>query len=216
MGAAALPVAMGAQAAGAIYAADSEEKSGLAQEGYYRHLARQSRREAELARIAGERQAHDIQDSAYAEYGRLKRGQRTLEGTQRAVAAANGAGGGATAEDIARDTADKALLDEMAIRFNADTQADEKLRQAGLTAFNLRSQADSYEVAGGQARLAAKKKAFATLLGGATSIASTYALSSRGPSNPTEPRIQTKTAGAPAGAYRYEPAASYRYDRRRR
>src|SRR3569832_1972699 len=103
MGAAALPVAIGLQAGGALYGAKSAEDAGIAQQGYYSYLAAQSRSEAGLAEAAGERQAHDIQDTAFRNYSQLKRGQAALRGSQVAAEGALGAGGGATAEDINRD-----------------------------------------------------------------------------------------------------------------
>lgn len=190
MGAAALPVAVGMQVMGSIHGAQSAQQEGRAQEGYYRYLAEQSRTEATLAEMAGAKQAHSVQDSAAYEFSRHSRGVKQLEGSQAAAAAANGVASSVTAEDIARDTVSRARLDEMAIRFNADSQADEVLRQAGLAAFNARGQARSYDMAGTQARRAGDRQAFATLLGGASSIASTFAMANAGP---------TKTPGAPAG-----------------
>lgn len=199
MGAAALPVAVGMQVAGTAYGAYSAEQAGIAQQGYYSYLASQSRSEADLTDAAGVRQAHGIQDAAFRNYSQLKRGQAQLTGAQVAAEAATGSGGSATAEDIARDSAHKGLLDEMAIRYNADTQADETLRQAGLTSFNLRSQADSYDIAGTQARLTAKRQEFATILGGAASVAGDF---------PARPSSVPPSPAGGGSSFGYSPAGT--------
>lgn len=201
MGAAALPAAIGLQVTGAVFGAYSAERAGLAQEGYYRYLASTAETNARLAEITGEQQARTVQDVAAQEFARLGRGVRRVEGAQRAAGAAAGISGSVTAEDIARDTEATARLEEMAIRFNADTQSAEILRQAGLSAFNLRSEAAGFRAAGSQARAAGKRAFLSSLIGGAASAAGTFALASRttdiGPS-PVRPNIR-KQFGVPRG-----------------
>lgn len=193
MGAAALPVAVGLQVAGGVYGAESAKAGGLAQEGYYRSLAATSDSNARLTEISGEKQARSIQDAASAEYVRLSRDVKRVGGAQRSAAAANGIAGSVTAEDIARDTADTAKLDEMAIRYNADSQSEEILRQAGVAAFNLRSDAEGYRMAGSQAKAAGNRAAVASLIGAATSVGSTFAMAS--PRTPAAPGKAAAVAG---------------------
>ena len=54
MGAAAFPIAIGAQAAGGLYSAWAQGQAGLAQSSYYSGLAETSRLNAQLAKTAGE------------------------------------------------------------------------------------------------------------------------------------------------------------------
>ena len=180
MGAAALPAALGLQVGGSLLQAQSELDSGRQKEAYYNYLARQSENQANLAEIEGQVNAHSIADAAAYTLARQKRDLRRIEGTQRAALAEKGISGGGTADDIARDTRREASLDEMAIRYNADQKASSILRQASMTAYGLRSQAYGYRDAGHQERSASKKRAFSTLLGGATSVASTLAYNKAG------------------------------------
>lgn len=166
---------MGLQAAGSIFGASSSDQAGRAQAGYYRYLGQQNEFQARVVEAAGSRQAGNIQDAAAVEYGKHLRNVKQVEGAQQAAGAAAGMAGTVTAEDIARDTANKARLDELAIRYNADSQADEVLRTAGITAFNLRSEAAGQRSAATQAERTGKRQATATLLGGASTIASTAA-----------------------------------------
>jgi hypothetical protein len=179
MGAAAIPAAIGLQVGGSLLSAEAGKTASLAQEGYYRTLANNAENNAMLAEVAGERQATNVRDAAAATYAQHLRGSKKLTGAQRAAAGAAGISGSVTAEDIARDTANTASLDEMAIRFNADSAADEVLRNAGLTALNLRAEADGYRMSGAEAKRAGKINYATTLIGGATSVASTAALAGR-------------------------------------
>lgn len=182
---AALPVAIGLQVAGTALSAEAGKANAAATEGYYRFLAGQSDKNAELTELAGQRQARGIQDAAAGTYGQHLRAKKQFLGAQRAAGAAAGVSG-ATAEDLARDTEDKAALDEMAIRFNADSSSDEVLRQAGLTAFNQRSEADGYRMSADEAKRAGKINYLTTLIGGASSVAGTMAMAGRGPSGPAQ------------------------------
>ncbi len=185
MGAAAIPAAIGLQVAGSAFAADSAQQAGKAQEGYYRYLASTSDANANLTELGGKVQSRSIQDAAAAEYVQNLRNVKRVEGSQRAGFAANGIAGSVTAEDIARDTNNTAKLDEMAITYNADTQSSEVLRQAGITAMNQRSEAAGYRMAGSQARIAGNRSAIASLIGGASSVASTIPMASaRTPASP--------------------------------
>lgn len=187
MGVAALPAAIGLQVAGSASSAYSAQQAGLAQEGYYKYVARQADSEANLAEAAGAKTAHSIEDAAAYEFSRMRRGVRQTQGAQAAALAASGNAGTTTAEDIARDTVDKARLDEMVIHYNADSQAGETLRQAGLSAYNLRSQAEGYRMAGSNARAAGDRAFVSTLLGGASSVASTFAMAYRPSTVPPPP-----------------------------
>ena len=179
MGAAAIPAAIGLQVGGSLFAADNARRTAAAQSGYYRTLANQADNSAMLAEVSGERQATNVKDAAAATYAQHLRGSKQLTGAQRAVAGAAGISGSVTAEDIARDTANKMSLDEMAIRFNADSTADEVLRNAGLTAMNLRADAGNYRMSGDEAMIAGKLNSYTSLIGGAASVASTAAMYGR-------------------------------------
>lgn len=171
MGAAA--AAIGVQAAGSIiggvFAAQGEKNEGLARQGYFELLASQAEGQAELVTLLGEKQSRAIQDSAAKNFTRFKRNIKRQKGAATAAIAAQGISGSATAEDIVRDAAESERLDELAIRFNADSQSDEVLQSARLRAVEFRSSAIQSRIAGESARRIGRERRTATLLSTATS-----------------------------------------------
>lgn len=205
MGAAMIPAAIGLQVAGSALAADGAQASAKATEGYYRFVAGQADSNANLTELAGQRQAREVQDAAAATYAQHLRATKQVRGAQRAAGAAAGVSG-VTAEDIARDTTDKAALDEMAIRFNADSASGEVLRQTGLTAFNQRAEGDVARMSADQAKQAGKLNLLTTLIGGASSVADTASRwKPSAASTPTDKRGnvgRSSPANLPRGSYR--------------
>lgn len=171
-----MAAAIGLQTAGAVSGAASAREQGVAQKNYYYYLAKQNEVQADQTLKAGNEQTSLIQDQGAFETGQLRKNERQTMGAQRAAAAASGIGAGsATLEDIARDTMTKADLDAAAIRYNADAKSWETQTTARNTAASLRAGATGYRYAGDNAITAGNINANASLLGGATSVANTWA-----------------------------------------
>lgn len=172
MGAASI-AAGGIQTVGGIYSAYGAREAGRAQEGYYRYLASAKDFEAAAAEVAGQQGARSIQDAAALEYARYTRDVKRLEGQQRTAAAAQGVAGSVTAEDIARDTANRKRIDEAAIRAEANQRAGAVVTQAGLASGAARGEARGFRSAAGTARRAGDRAFLSTLIGTAASVSST-------------------------------------------
>lgn len=170
---AALPIALGLQVGSSLLAAKAAQDEGKASSRYYDMLGVNADQNADLALAGGDRASREIQDQAASDAGRLRTDVRRVQGTQDATLAANGVGGGATAEDIARDTSAKARLDELAISYNADAKSAEVRRNASIESSNLRFQAAGYRVAGANANVAGRQRAMLSLVGGASQVATT-------------------------------------------
>lgn len=212
MGAAALPTALVLQTASGIGQAFSEKAASRAEAGYMDLLAQFAEGNARLVELAGERQASNVKDAAAFKFRSLLRDNARIRGTQRAAFAAKGTSGTVTAQDIARDTDARAQLDEDALRFNADSASEEILRTAGIEAFNLRTQAGGHRVAARNRRRAGDRAFFGTLLGTATSVASTVALSRFG-STRTTGSAPTPGVSRPAFSNAPRPSVNFRGSR---
>jgi hypothetical protein len=181
MGAAALPLALmgvstGLQIFGGIQQAKALREQGRAQQRYYHFLADQN--EADAAKILkeSEQQVTAIQDAGARETAGLKRVVSEVRGAQATTLAASGVGGGSvTAEDIARDTLRKENMDEMVIRFNADSRAYETRKSAVDKAHKLRVNAIFNRMGGANVNDASRRDMVTSLLDTATSVGSNWA-----------------------------------------
>lgn len=176
---AALPVAIGLQAGGALLSAKAAQDSGAASARYYNMLGLGSDLNADLTAAAGERNANQVQDQGARDTHALAEGVARTEGTQAAVMAANGTAGGATAEDIMRDTRAKARLDELAIRYNADVKSSEIRRGTAVDVMNKRMEGAGYRLTGSNKNAEGKANSILSLVGGASQVASTMYASRR-------------------------------------
>jgi len=68
----------------------------------------------------------------------------------------------------------KERLDELALRYNADVNSWQATEEAKNRNWSLQNQAGQLEFAGKNARIAAKRNAFSTLLGTAASVGQTF------------------------------------------
>ena len=137
-----------------------------------------ARNQADESLRMGRLQSKLIQDSASQEGKQLKTSQAEFNAATRAQMAAMGITG-VTADDITTSNLSKQQLDELALRFNADSRSWEATTQAGYNAdaqkysgWQSDIQADQYRYAGKAAKHAGKTQAFTTLLSTASSIAS--------------------------------------------
>lgn len=168
--------AMGMQLGGAAYTAYQQNQAGKESQKYYNYLADQNKVAAGEAKKQGDREATAAQTEGAFESKRLGRNVRQFAASQIAAAAANNIGGGSvTTQDLALDTFEKGKLDQMAIRYNADQKAWSAQTGAAYQAWDLENQATQNRISGVQARRTAARQANATLLGGATQAAGTYA-----------------------------------------
>jgi hypothetical protein len=166
--------AMAIQGGGALYGAQAAKKSGKAQQDYYNAIAANNEVAAEQAIKAGAIRENMTQYQAGLDTARLQRDASSLRARQTAVATAMGVGSGSvTSEDISTDTLSKQRMDELAIRYNADVEGWGAKTSAQNEAWDLKNQAGFNRMAGVNARTVGKNNAMASLIGGATSMAST-------------------------------------------
>jgi len=167
---------MGAAAAGlsiasTLFGGYSKYKQGEANESYYNELAKESDKQAPEVLKAAKSNVGMIQESGSRQTQEVIGDVKGVMGSQKtALAAGNIALSSGTAEDIARDTFNKGLKDEAAIRYNADISAWKTTTEARNKALNLESQADAYRKAGKAAKDAGTMGGLSTLLGGVTSL----------------------------------------------
>ena len=182
-----------------------EYQQGQAQQAMYSYQSALAVQEATATRkyakmqekAIGEAAAANItaeQAAAAEESRRLARDVAELSGQQRATIGALGIGG-VTAADIAVSTFDKARLDQLAIRYNANIrswgireQAKRDIWTLGeetkMKTWALKAEASQLKLAGKQTKKAARIGTATTLLSTAASMASVGAL-----------RVPTKAAG---------------------
>lgn len=164
--------AIGMTAAQSIGQAYAMHKQGQMQQAQYDFLAQQSKLQASLAIEAGQEQAKFAQDQGAKLSKDLRKNVGLVEANQRATMIANGIDlGSVTAEDIINDTVNKAKLDEMMIRYNADLAAYQAEQQAGYNAFAAYSQAAGQTLAGQMYSAAGNIGATNTLISGAAQTA---------------------------------------------
>jgi len=164
--------AMTAMAASGGMQAYSQYQQGSAASRYSNRMAEQSRIEGELALQAGKKQSELVQDAAKVEGKRHKVMVGDLESAQRAALVKSGIDlSSVTAEDIAGDSMSKAKLDELMLRFNADSKSWAIMQDAKYRKWGAEEQAKQHEYSGKVAKKAGQMGMFSTLLGTAGSMA---------------------------------------------
>lgn len=200
-------------AAAGTMQAYGQYQQGKAQKAMYDYQAAIAMQEATTRRKYAEMQQRAIGEAAEAnitaeqvaaaeESRRLAGDIAELSGRQRATIGALGIGG-VTAADIAVSTFDKARLDQLAIRYNANVRSWMISRGAKrdiwtlgeetkMKTWALRAEAGQYRLAGRQARRAAKIRVATTILSTAASMASVGAMSAK-PTPTPKPRPKVVT-----------------------
>lgn len=171
--------AIGLQAAGTAVGAYGSYTEGVAQKDYYNALAVNSRRKADSVRLRGDAESHAAQDKGSYESKLARKKESELVGSQKVALAANIGAGSVTAADITKDTFDKARLDQLAIKYNADLKSWAAKSKAAMDAYDLEEAARGYERAGKAAKQAGKQNAFNSLLSGSGQVASTWYTANR-------------------------------------
>ena len=169
-----LPIAMGAMGAGTLLNAYGTYQQGVAQRNYYRYLENAAQIESDQVQKQADQESSFAQDAGARETGMLKRKVSEVEGTQRAIAGANVGGGSVTTQDIQKDTFDKAKMDELAIRYNADLTSWKTQEEAKAKQYSLAEQKKMNRYAGESAYRSGKRNAFTSLIGGAGQVAGTW------------------------------------------
>lgn len=182
-----MAVSGGVQAYGQVQEGKSVDKMYQYKAALARQNAELTRKQVEAEKIAvGETAESNItatQGAAAEESKRLASSITVLTGAQKATIGALGIGG-VTAADIAESTFDKARLDQLAIRYNANVRSYQFKEQAKQDIWRteeeaksriwaLGSEATQYEFAGKSAKRAGKTKAFGTLLSTAATVGMT-------------------------------------------
>ena len=164
---------MALQGISGAYSAYSSYQAGQDQNEYYKYVARQNEREAEIVQRSSDRQVSYIQDQAARDSAKVSEDERRIAASQRAVMAASGVQG-VTAEDIALDTMSKADKDRLAVRYNADLRTFETQQETGYRVLDLKNQAAMNRIAGKNAKAAGILEASTGLLNTATTMANTW------------------------------------------
>ena len=165
MGAAAIPIMIGAQVVGGIQGAKGGIQAGKDQKNYYDYLAATSKTNAGLALAEGESDVNTLGEEEFSQEKALQTQGRAVVGAQKTALAGGGAGvGSKTGEQLVADTADKVNLNEQALQYNADVKMKNARLSASTQALNYNSQAAGYELAGKNAIRASNINAFSSLL----------------------------------------------------
>lgn len=165
---------IGIQVAGTALSAYGSYTQGLAQKNYLNYAADNSDKQASLVEAQGVQAANASRDSGAESTRIFKNQEARLEGSQKVAIGSNLGGGSKTAEQITADTFDRARLDEMAIKYNADLESWRVLNEANQKAAQLRDQATGQRLAGKEALRAGKTAAFTDLLSGAGQVAGSW------------------------------------------
>lgn len=145
------------------------QQEGAAQTQYYQYLANTNETQGDIVKQQAEQQSSFIQESSKENKKLLKEDQARFNAST--VAALAGAGvSGVTAEDIVSNNFREQQRDEAYLKYNADVESYRVKTGAVYEDYALRSQADQYRIAGGNARKTANINTFSTLLGTANSV----------------------------------------------
>ena len=165
-------VAMGVTAVAGGLKAYGQYKQGQEQQQYYNYLADVSRTKGEYAYRTGMKESELTQDKAKYEAMLQKRNVVQFASSQRATMIANGIDlASVSAADISSDTMSKAFMDQMVIRYNADSKSWSQTTEAQYKKWAGEEEARGNEQAGKQAAASGKRAAFTTLLATAGSVA---------------------------------------------
>jgi len=174
------PVAIGiiglaASVGGGLLSAKATANKAQSDQNYYNHLADVAESNITEVRQSAEYDRKSISDTTARETQANLTQTKQIMGSQVAASAANGTGlGSVTSADIMRDTLNKYSLDEMFIRFNADTQKYLITKKENADAKNLAEQARGYRAGGESARAAGNLQVAAGLLSTAGQVANSY------------------------------------------
>jgi len=147
-------------------------QQGIEQQKYYQYLADTSRTQGEYEYRTGMRESELTQDAASFESKQEKIRTTQFASSQKAKLIANGVDlSSVTAQDISTDTMSKAQMDQLLIRYKADSKSWSQETDANYKKWAGEVDAQGKELAGRQAKASGKRKAFTTLLATAGTLA---------------------------------------------
>lgn len=160
---------------GGVVSADQQQQAGRREQEYLNYLADEAEEQIGEVRQARAVERRLITENASRESASFRQQVESLQGTQRATAAAQGLSfGSVTAEDIANDTVNRAVMDEMYIRYNADVQKYMSQQEEEASVRDLERRAQGYRMGGANAAAAGGANATTTLLGTAGQVANNW------------------------------------------
>lgn len=172
-------VAIAVTAVAGVTAAYGSYAQGQASKKMNKYNADVAAKQATLTARTAEQNIQATQTQASLESKQLRQNVAKLEGTQKAVLAASGIGGGSvTTADIQSSTIDTAQLDQMALRYNADYKSWAIRNQTDIDVWGLENQSNQYLMAGKNAATAGNIGAASSLLQSASQAATLYASTS--------------------------------------
>lgn len=175
-----LPLALIANAIGSGVQAVGAWKKGEADERYYNDLATATESQVKEVEKTAKLQRGFSAEKEYKDVYKLRSTVRQYTAAQEAAGAASGVGAGSVvSQDIATDTLTKGAMDQALISHNADLERWNIDRERDAEIVNLNNQAKNYRTAGRNAREAGEWNAVSSILGGASSVASTWLLGSQ-------------------------------------
>jgi len=149
----------------------SQYKQGSETNKAYRRQAELTEMQGEQQYKAGQKQSELIQDSAKQEGKAQKLQEAQIFSAQRAALAANGIDlSSVTAQDITSDSFNKAKIDEMNMRYNADINSWTTMENARQKRWSSKLEASQLRYSGKQAKRAGTMQAFTTLAVGAAKM----------------------------------------------
>lgn len=153
----------------------SQRQAGRANKNYYNYLATTAEDQIGDVVATGKRTRGYITRQAAVKSAAADKKSQQLLGTQRAAAAASGVGGGSvTTSQLAMDEVSKSILDDTYIRYQADVTKYEQTKEERAEVKSLRRQAKAYRLGGQAALQSADLSSAATLLSGASQVASMW------------------------------------------
>jgi hypothetical protein len=157
-----------------VYAMSAQNTAGKTQNTLYQNQAAYRAQQAEIARKAATRNITSTQLQASQEAKEIAARAGVVEGSQKAALAASGVGSGSvTAADIVADTFDKAKLDEIALRYNADSRSEEYENQGRNGIWTAGAEGVQLRAAGKNAIKESRVNQTSTALSTATSVGNT-------------------------------------------
>ncbi len=160
--------------ASGAYKAYTQYQEGKEQSKQYQYYASLADTKSVYEQQISEKKKNIVQDVAAEKSKEIKAAESIALGEQRAALAGQGVSG-KTAADITADTFDKARLDEIALRYNAD------LNSYGIEAgtqgklWELGEEKKQYTYASKYAKTTAKRQVLGTVLETAASVGMLYA-----------------------------------------
>lgn len=176
------------QAVSGGYSAYQAATAGYAKSDYYKFIAKQADQMAEAVTGQGELTAGLAQKQGAIQAKQVDSQGKQILGKQVAAFAANGVDGGSvSAQDVAQDSINKTNQDQDTIKYNADQASFQARTNAEMQSMQYKSKANMDRISAGNAEAEGNTNAINSILGTATSVASSwYKMNQEGVFNPAK------------------------------